>query len=93
MGLTPAVAVLKTNNPLAGEVIGVAAVVDVSATRGGKNPFVVEFTSNWAEALGVFVPIPTCECTQKTKVEKTKSNKNAFLNIRNFYASKTNKIV
>ena len=39
---------------------------------GGKNPFVVELTSNCADALGVIVPTPTCACV---KVVATKSNK------------------
>ena len=33
----------------------------VKATRGGKNPCVDELTSNFAEALGVVVPIPVWE--------------------------------
>ena len=35
-----------------------ASVALVKVTRGGKNPLLVEYTSSFAEALGVVVPIP-----------------------------------
>ena len=60
MGAVPAVAVLKTSKPVAGDEMGPAAFVAVNATRGGKKPLELLFTSNCAEALGVVVPIPTC---------------------------------
>jgi hypothetical protein len=56
--LVPAVAVLYTINPVAGLVIGLAALVAVKATLGGKKPLLVALTSNLAEASGVVVPIP-----------------------------------
>jgi hypothetical protein len=39
-------------------VIGEKIFVAVNATLGGKNPLSVADTSNFAEALGVVVPIP-----------------------------------
>ena len=39
--------------------IGVLSIVLFNATRGGKKPLVDEEISNPAEALGLFVPIPT----------------------------------
>ena len=36
------------------------SVVPVNDTLGGKNPCVVDVISNFAEAFGVVVPIPTC---------------------------------
>ena len=38
----------------------------VSVTRGGKNPLFVEYTSSFAEALGVVVPIPVCASDKET---------------------------
>jgi hypothetical protein len=35
-------------------------LVAVKATLGGKNPFVVLFTSRRADASGLDVPMPTC---------------------------------
>jgi hypothetical protein len=58
LGADPAVLVLYTNKPAAGEVTGLAALVAVSAIRGGKKPWLVEATSNFADGLGVEVPIP-----------------------------------
>ena len=49
------------NNPAAAEdvpVMGAKTLLAVSATRGGKKPMVDELTSNFAEALGVVVPMP-----------------------------------
>jgi hypothetical protein len=47
---------------MAGEVIGAATLIDVSATRGGRNPLVDDLASNIADASGVLlsVLIPTC---------------------------------
>jgi hypothetical protein len=53
------VAVLNINNPIAGVVIVAASEALVSATRGGKKPLSVAFISNFAEASGEVVPIPT----------------------------------
>jgi hypothetical protein len=49
---------LYTNKPAAGEVTGLALLRAIRAIRGGKNPWLVEKTSNFAEGLGVVVPIP-----------------------------------
>jgi hypothetical protein len=54
----PVVAVLYTNNPVAGDVIGPLALVAVNATLGGKKPLSVALISNLADALGEVVPIP-----------------------------------
>jgi hypothetical protein len=48
-------------------VIGLAALVAVNATRGGKNPLLVALTSNFAEASGVLVPIPVCAFAMTVK--------------------------
>ena len=40
--------------------MGAATVALVNVTRGGKKPLSVAYTSNFAEAFGVFVPIPVC---------------------------------
>jgi hypothetical protein len=51
-------------------VTGVAAFVAVSETLGGKNPWVVERTSNLAEAWGVLVPMPTWAANWREKSPK-----------------------
>ena len=43
--------------------IVVASVALVKVTRGGKNPLFVAYTSSFADALGVVVPIPVCAIT------------------------------
>ena len=40
----------------------VLSVTLVSDTRGGRNPLLVELTSNFADASGVVVPIPVWAC-------------------------------
>jgi hypothetical protein len=70
LGEVPAVAVLYTNNPEAGEVTGVVELVAVKATLGGKKPLVVLVTSSCAEEFGVLVPIPTCE-NEKVGTQKS----------------------
>lgn len=52
-------AVLYTNNDVAGEVIGLALFVADKVTRGINKPRVVEVISRTEEASGIFVPIPT----------------------------------
>jgi hypothetical protein len=56
---SPAVpqSVHQTISPAAG-----VAIVFLCACviRGGKNPLLVDVTSNTAEAFGLVVPIPTC---------------------------------
>jgi hypothetical protein len=63
------VVVLKITRPVAGEEIALRCVVVI---LGGKNPFVVELTSNCADALGELVPTPTCAWV---KASTTKRNK------------------
>jgi hypothetical protein len=60
-GEAPLVDVLYTNNPMAGEVTGLAAFAALSATLGGKKPLLEKFTSSPAELSGVLlsVLIPT----------------------------------
>ncbi len=55
----PAVAVLYTNSPVAGDATVAASSVPVSATRGGKNPLFDAAISSFAEAWGLVVPMPT----------------------------------
>jgi len=66
VGAVPAGVVLYTNNEVAGVDMVVASVVEVSATLGINKPDFVasEATSisNFAEELGVLVPIPTFPC-------------------------------
>ena len=51
------VVVFKTINPIAGvEIASICAPVIL----GGRKPVVVDVTSNAAEILGAFVPMPTC---------------------------------
>ena len=52
--------VLKTNRlfTFPFEIV-VESVVEDSETRGSKTPLSFDTTSNWEEALGVKVPIPT----------------------------------
>ena len=57
-GAEPAVAVLYTSKPVAGEGIGPAALLAVKATRGGRNPLSVAVTASLADAFGVVVPMP-----------------------------------
>lgn len=38
--------------------MGAATVALVNVTRGGKKPLSVAYTSSFADALGVFVPMP-----------------------------------
>ena len=54
-GGEPATAVLYTSRPAAGAVTGKAELIAVSATRGGRNPLLLKFTSNPAEASGVLL--------------------------------------
>ena len=54
-------AVLYINNPAAAEdvpVMGAKTLLAVSAMRGGKNHLSVAAISNFAEALGLVVPMP-----------------------------------
>lgn len=62
-------AVLYTNNDVAGELTGDAELKLVKATRGIKTPLSVDETSNCEEAAGLVVPIPTWAntfCANKT---------------------------
>ena len=87
-GAVPAVAVLYTNNPAAGEVVGLAELVAVKATRGGKKPLSVAVTSNFAEALGVVVPIPVCAYALMLKQIKETNNKiGLHINLKIFLKS------
>jgi hypothetical protein len=52
---------------VAGEGIVAASVTLVKVTRGGKNPLLFEYTSNFAEASGVVVPIPVWANPTKPK--------------------------
>jgi hypothetical protein len=61
-GAVPAVAVLYTSKPIAGEVTGVAAFMAVSATRGGRNPLLVNLTSNPAEGSGWLPSVLKAPC-------------------------------
>jgi hypothetical protein len=74
------VAVLYINNPIAGVAIVAASEALVSATRGGKKPLSVAFISNFAEALGVVVPIPTC-AKNKVGNSNISSNNLIFISI------------
>jgi hypothetical protein len=49
----------------------VLSVVLVNAILGGRNPWVVDATSNFADAFGDVVPIPVCAF----KKEKDKTNR------------------
>ena len=60
-GETPAVAVLYTKRPVAGEEMVELSEVPVSDTRGGRNPLLLDEISTAADAWGVEVPIPTWE--------------------------------
>jgi hypothetical protein len=72
--------VLYTNNPAAeasavdpdNPVTGANTLVEVSATLGGKKPLSDALTSNFAEALGVVVPMPVWA---KTLVEINRKRK------------------
>jgi hypothetical protein len=70
------VVVLNITNPVAAETIASLSVVVI---RGGKNPFVVELTSNSAEACAVLpsVLIPT-DCAVAANVVKIASKINSF---------------
>ncbi len=70
VGAVPFVFVLYTTSPVAFAAVpttGEKAFVAVNATRGGKKPCVDELTSNFADALGVVVPIPVCAFKQNEK--------------------------
>ncbi len=56
---SPAVPVLYTNNPVAGEGMVVVSVVEVKEIQGAKTPLFVDFISSIADASGEVVPIPT----------------------------------
>jgi hypothetical protein len=47
--------------------------------RGGNNPFVVEVTSNAADACGVVVPTPTWANVIKLVAAKTAESINFFM--------------
>jgi hypothetical protein len=63
--------VLKMIKPFAGEAIALRWAVSI---LGGKKPLLVLLTSNWADAAGVVVPIPTF-CPLAVPIN-TKSNEN-----------------
>jgi hypothetical protein len=80
-GAVPAAVVLNTNKPDAGVIevpalffIVVLSFVPVNVTRGGKKPCVEELTSNFADALGVVVPIPVCALAKfvESKIDNMK---------------------
>jgi hypothetical protein len=76
----PAVAVLYTSKPVAGEGIGPTALLAVKATRGGRNPLSVAVTSSLADAFGVFVPMPVWAFTPIT-IKTPKNKKILFITI------------
>ena len=71
----PADAVLYTKSEVAGDEMGDAEVKLVNATLGIKTPLVLEVTSNWEEAAGDVVPIPTCDQEKLLIREKLKNAK------------------
>lgn len=81
MGAVPAVAVLYTSRPATGDVMGLVALVAVRATRGGRNPLVLLFTSSCAEMLGVGVHIPTCANADKSIRLAAKDSRMDFIHV------------
>jgi hypothetical protein len=56
-GGVPAVAILYTNKPVAGNEIGEALFIAVSSTLGARSPFDVDFTSNIADESGALLSV------------------------------------
>ena len=78
LGEVPAVAVLYTISPVAGLAMALEVVaVELKATRGGRKPWLVASTCSLAEALGLDVPIPTCE--NPITGQKSETNRSALI--------------
>jgi hypothetical protein len=70
---------LHHNNNPAGGVVMLCLCAYV--ILGGKNPFVVELTSNCADALGVLVPTPTCAWVKVVTTNSKKKMKIDFFEV------------
>ena len=81
IGVPPAVAMLYTNNPVAGFFTGAATLVAVNATRGGKNPLLLLLTSNCADESGLFVPIPTCATMDEYEISSRTIREEIFFTV------------
>jgi hypothetical protein len=57
-----------------------ASVELVKVTLGGKNPLLVAYTSNFADALGVVVPIPVW-ANNPTEIKLIKTKSTCFIKI------------
>ena len=86
-GEVPAKAVLYINKPTDGEVTGPTELIAVSATRGGNNPLLVDFTSSMAE-LSAALPsllMATCENDELVTSRIKPIKKNNFFMLQCFF--------
>jgi hypothetical protein len=56
----------------------VTSPVPVSVTRGARKPWLVEYTSNFADGSGVLVPIADCPDVHKG-MQKNSTRKKLFM--------------